>query len=121
MDESGHNIGVTQVPRTVRNSSCNVNYRKQGGRQEWVLVVECICVDGSVTNPLLILKGEKISTNWLPETISTQQWRYAASHKGWTNDHIVLEWLKQSFESQTREKAAGAHRVLILMVMEVIQ
>src|SRR6266480_2244202 len=35
MDKSGHNIGVTQVPRTVRDSSCNVNYRKQGGRQEW--------------------------------------------------------------------------------------
>src|SRR5436190_11983932 len=113
MDEYRHNIGVNQVPHTVRVSSCNVKYRKQGGRQEWVSVVECICADGSVTNPLLILKGEKISTNWLPETIPTQQWWYAASHKGWTNDHIALDWLKRSFEPQTREKAAGAPRVLI--------
>ena len=73
MDESGHHIGVTQVPHTVHDSFCNVNYRKQGGRQEWVSVVECICADGSVINALLILKGEKISTNWLPETIPTQQ------------------------------------------------
>ena len=80
MDESGHNIGVTQVPRTVHDFSCNVSYRKQGGRQEWVSVVECICADGSVINPLLILKGERISTNLLPETILTQQWRY--SHHG---------------------------------------
>ena len=63
MDERRHNIGVTQVPHTVCDSSCNVNYTKQSGWQEWVSVVECICADGSVINPLLILKGEKISTN----------------------------------------------------------
>jgi len=65
MDESGFNVGVIQVGRRVIDSTCNINYRKEPGRQEWVTVVECICANGSSISPLVIFKGEKLSSEWI--------------------------------------------------------
>ena len=65
MDESGFNVGVIQIGRRVIDSTCNINYRKEPGRQEWVTVLECICADGTAISPLVIFKGEKLSSEWI--------------------------------------------------------
>jgi len=114
MDESGFNVGVIQVGRRVMDSTCNINYRKELGRQEWVTVLECICTDGTAISPLVIFKGEKLSSEWIIPANPEEDWRFACSRKGWTNDDIGLEWLCRCFEPETREKAAGSPRVLIL-------
>jgi len=38
----------------------------------------------------------------------------SASANGWTDGGIALEWLKVCFDAQTKEKAAGAPRVLLM-------
>ena len=40
--------------------------------------------------------------------------RFSCSENGWTNSDIALDWLVRVFEPQTREKAAGEKRFLIL-------
>ena len=114
MDESGFNVGIIQVGRRVMDSRCNVNYRKQPGRHEWVTVLECICADGTPISPLVIFKGEKLISEWILPANPEEDWRFACSRRGWTNDDIGLEWLRRCFEPETREKADGKWRVLIV-------
>src|SRR5271169_6251117 len=114
MDESGFNIGVIQVGCRVMDSRCNINYSKQPGRHEWVTVLECICVDGTAISPLVIFKAEKLISNCIPSSNLIQNWHFAPSNKGWTNNPIGLEWLQYGFEPTTHEKAAGKPCVLIL-------
>jgi len=40
--------------------------------------------------------------------------RFSYSDNGWTNSSIAVEWLVKIFEPQTREKAAGQKRFLLL-------
>jgi hypothetical protein len=62
MDESGFAIGSTQGACVIINSQIRSQFQAQPGRQEWVMVIECICGDGSMIDPLVIFKGEKLNT-----------------------------------------------------------
>ena len=101
MNESGFNVGVIQVGRRVMDSTCNINYRKEPGQQEWVTILECICMDGTAISPLVIFKGEKLYSEWIIPANPKEDWRFACSRKGWTNDDIGLEWLCRCFEPET--------------------
>ena len=114
MDESGFAIGSTQGACVVIDARIRSQFQAQPGRQEWVTVVECICGDGSAIDPLIIFKGEKLSTEWLVPSQFTKDWRFSCSNKGWTSDIHGLEWLRRCFEPATREKANGGYRILIL-------
>lgn len=113
MDESGFAIGSMQagcvvVDMTLGGTKCQA----QPGRQEWVTALECICGNGTSIPPLLIFKGENLSTSWIPAELA-KDWYFSCSNKGWTSNTHGLEWLRQCFEPLTREKANGAKRVLI--------
>ena len=61
MDESGFAIGTTQAGRAIINTKVRSQLQAHPGRQEWVLVVECICADGTAISPLVIFKGKSLS------------------------------------------------------------
>jgi len=114
MDESGFAIGSTLGACVIINSQMRSQFQAQPGRQEWVTVIECICGDGTVIDPLVIFKGEYLSSEWLIPANLTEGWRFSCSNKGWTSDIHGLEWLRRCFEPVTREKADGGWRILIL-------
>ena len=114
MDESGFAIGSTQGACVVLDSRMRSQFQARPGRQEWVTVIECICGDGMVIDPLVIFKGQYLSTEWLVPAALTEGWRFSCSTKGWTSDIHGLEWLRRCFEPSTREKAEGGWRILIL-------
>jgi hypothetical protein len=62
MDESGFSIGKINATRIIINKKLRMKYQAQPGRQEWVSVVECICTDGTAIPPLVIFRGENLST-----------------------------------------------------------
>lgn len=74
--------------------------------------VECVCADGVVVPPLIIFKGKKLSTQWIPASIHND-WRFGCNTKGWTSNEHGLQWLRTCFEPTTREKANGGYRLLI--------
>jgi DDE superfamily endonuclease len=41
-------------------------------------------------------------------------WRFAYSPNGWTDGKIGLQWMMKDFDAQTKEKADGRTRVLLL-------
>jgi len=115
MDESGFAIGSTQGACVVIDARIRSQFQAQPGRQEWVTVVECIGGDGSAIDPLVIFRGANFNTEWLPAPkLRPKGWKYSVSNKGWTSDVHGLEWLTRCFEPETREKAGGGYRILIL-------
>ena len=114
MDESSFAIGSTQGACVVIDSRIRSQFQARPGRQEWVTVIECICGDGSMIDPLVIFRGMKLSSEWLISSELTKGWRFSCTKKGWTSDMHGLEWLRRCFEPGTREKANGRWRILIL-------
>jgi hypothetical protein len=101
MDESGFAIGSTQGACVIIDSRIRSQFQVRPGRQEWVTVVECICGDGKVINPLVIFRGGNLHTEWLVPPELTKGWRFSVSNKGWTSDVHGLEWLTRCFEPAT--------------------
>jgi hypothetical protein len=87
-------------------------YQVETGRQEWVMVMECICTDGSYIPSLIIFKGENLCRNWIPEDIS-EDWFISYNILGWISNIYGLEWLKRCFEPATWEKVNGRKCILI--------
>ena len=114
IDETGFAIGSTQAACVLIDARLRSKIQAQPGRQEWVTAIECICADGTVIKPLLIFRGEQLSTDWLIPKDLTDGWHFSCSTRGWTSDIHGLEWLRRCFEPATREKANGNYRLLIL-------
>jgi len=112
MDESGFAIGEKEPGRVIINARIRQQFQAKPGRQEWVTVVECVCVDGSHVPPLVIFKAENLSKQWIPASIHGN-WRFNCNSKGWTSNEHGLDWLKRCFEPETRGKANGEYCVLI--------
>jgi hypothetical protein len=79
-----------------------------------VLVVECICIDGTTIEPLVIFKGQNVIQSWIPNEI-LNKWYFSANSKGWTSNLHGIEWLKHIFEPATREKANGGQQQRLLI------
>lgn len=125
MDETGYGIGASQSTRVIAvrseenppiKSKQNKVKKVTTARQEWVTTVECISADGNVLPPLVIFKGTTdILQSWIPrEHGLVDGWRWAVSHKGWTNSTLALDWLTRVFEPCTVRKAAGKRRLLMV-------
>jgi len=93
MDETGFEIEVVQVSYVVVNKESKKRYQAHPGRQEWASVVECICADGESLPPFLILKGEKVTSSWIPTAALDLNWHFGASQKGWTTNEHGFQWL----------------------------
>ncbi len=58
MDETSFSIGSIKVTCVIIDKMKNIRYSANPGRQEWVSVIECICMDGTSLPPLIIFKGK---------------------------------------------------------------
>lgn len=63
--------------------------------------------------PLIILKGKQHQASWYECGVLPRDWVIAVSDKGWTDNHIGLEWIKH-FNKCTQSRTVGAYRLLIL-------
>lgn len=112
MDESGFSLGTINAGKVIINTQIGQRYQANPGRQEWLSVIECICMDGTSISPMILFKGETLLSNWVPPGIP-DDWVITCNTKGWTSNEHGLAWLQQIFELRTREKAQGSTRVLI--------
>lgn len=106
MDESGFSIGKIGATRVIVNTKVRQRAQAQPGRQEWVSVIECICVDGTAIPPLIIFRGENLSSQWVPPNME-RDWKISCNSKGWTSNDHGVQWLQRCFEPHTYEKANG--------------
>ncbi|PQM43456.1 hypothetical protein VC83_09583 [Pseudogymnoascus destructans] len=116
MDETGFSIGTMECTRIIVDSTLRTCHQAHQGRQEWVSVVECICMYGTTINPLIIFKSRNILQNWIPPEV-IDKWHFSANTKGWTSNLHGIEWLKRVFEPATHAKVTsnGAQQQRLLI------
>ena len=57
MDESGFAISDVEASQYIINAAIRQKFQAKPGRQEWVMAIECICVDGTSIPPLIMRKS----------------------------------------------------------------
>lgn len=88
---------------------------KQPGSRYWISILECISATGRVLKPLVIFKGRSVQQQWFPYNIDfLEDWNFTCSEKGWTNNQIALQWLRNVFIPETAPKDPREPRLLIL-------
>jgi hypothetical protein len=112
MDETGFSIGSIKAMCVIIDKTKNIWYSAYPGRQEWVSVIECINMDGTVLPPFIIFKGKTLTGRWLPKDTPID-WLFSVNTQGWTSNEHMKKWLLQDFELHTRAKANGRARLLI--------
>ena len=112
MDETGFAIGSMESTRVIIDSSTRTHWQTHPSRQEWVSVVECIGADGTAIRPLVIFKGQEVSSNWVPDNLDGL-WAFSSNAKGWSSNTMGMYWLEHVFDPATCEKAEGRTRLLI--------
>ena len=60
MDETRFSIRTMQSTRIIVDSTLRTRFQAYLGQQEWVSAVECICIDRTAIDPLIIFKGQNI-------------------------------------------------------------
>ncbi|CEL53642.1 hypothetical protein RSOLAG1IB_06497 [Rhizoctonia solani AG-1 IB] len=110
MDEKGGTVGeVNRAKVLVRKSTRPILI--QDGNQENVTIVECISADGTAICPTYIFKGKYVLSKWKEN--DPLKANFTVTDNGWTNTEVCLSWLRDVFDVETREKAAGLPRLLV--------
>ena len=74
--------------------------------REFILLLACVCADGSFLPPALIYKGvlHDLNDSWLEDIGETIAY-FAATDNGWTCNNLELDLLTRVFEQYTKCKA----------------
>ena len=111
MDEAGIMLSMPGSVKVIVGKDDIRNYRGARIKRTTVTAIECISADGEYLTPMIIWPASTHRSNWT--TFPTPGWQYACSESGYTDSKISLEWLKQIFDPQTKERANQKPRVLI--------
>ncbi|KIL70546.1 hypothetical protein M378DRAFT_49547, partial [Amanita muscaria Koide BX008] len=110
-DESGFQSGVGTRERVIGRQGKKVQHQQRSGGRENMTVLVTICADGTSLAPAVIFKGMGYQTSWKQENPLNAFLGY--QKKGYIDGEIGVEWIKQ-FDAQTREKATGRRRLLLV-------
>jgi hypothetical protein len=80
-------------------------------------VLAAVCADGEALPPSLIYQAKRgnVQSNWVDSiTVGKHNVFVTSSPSRWTNNDIVLAWLKQVFDRHTKKKARLSYQLLIL-------
>ncbi|KNB04637.1 hypothetical protein FOXG_19717 [Fusarium oxysporum f. sp. lycopersici 4287] len=90
-------------------------FLKGSQSRTWTSFIEAVTADGRLLNPGIIFKGKELLKQWfIDEFNKIVDWYYITSDNGWTDHHIVVEWLKEVYLPQTQPADESDARLIIL-------
>jgi hypothetical protein len=118
MDEKGAMMGVIGHQRCIVSKSNKKPKVAQDGNREWVTLVECVSMIGTVLSPWIIFKGKVQPAKWMAKMKELRKDEEFVGHicisdNGWTDNELGVEWLKRCFEPETAKRQKGKWRLLL--------
>ncbi|KFA78093.1 hypothetical protein S40288_10308 [Stachybotrys chartarum IBT 40288] len=90
-------------------------FLKGSQSRAWTSFIEAVTADGRLLKPGIIFKGKELQKQWFIEEFKKiADWYYITSEKGWTDNHIAVEWLKEVYLPQTQPADESDARLIIL-------
>ena len=111
-DESCFFRGFQVKERVVGSAEAKMVWQTFAEDREITTVMACGAADGSHIRPFVIFKAEHQSSNWRHNNVANCA--FGNSPNGWTDNELTLWWLIHVFDADTREKANGRRRVLLV-------
>jgi transposase len=112
MDETGFAEGETRAGKVAGSAESRYAIVTSSDVTTWVTAAECISAAGKVITPAVILSGEHLQGQWLPE--GELPCALASQPKGWMNADIMLCWFRDIFLPETKPEIASLWRILLL-------
>ena len=103
MDEKGIMMGKALGCQVICRRRCRTPRMIHDGSREWVTVVETVSGDGRVLRRFIINKGIVHYMGWYAGLKKKDLATFGVSEKGWSNEKLGLKWLKEVFDSETKE------------------
>jgi hypothetical protein len=115
MDEKGFQMGHIRGTFVVFSKEVGPPQAPSTGTSNWVSIVECIDAEGLAIPLMVIHIGKAPQRGWFgpDDTLPLYKgWRFGFSEKGWTDNDLGVQWLRDQFIPNT--KAPTEHVLLIL-------
>jgi hypothetical protein len=113
-DETGFMMGVICSSMVVTRADRRGRGKQlQPGNREWATAIECICSDGFVLPPFLIVQGVHHLAPWYAGTNLPPSWVVKTSPNGWTDNATAMDWI-QHFDQHTGVRRKGVYRMIVL-------
>jgi len=115
MDEKGFLMGLATRAKVLCRRGRRNPHVTHDGKRELVTVIETVFARGAALSPFVINKGKGHYLGWYRNlTDKERSYRFSYSPKGWTDNLLALEWLKDLFDPQSSIVAGiGMPRLLI--------
>ena len=104
-------MGHNQSEYVVYNSTQGLPIGIKSENTNWVSIIECISAKRAI-KPYMIFKGKRPETSWFPTTSKLSDFIYSFSGKGWTDNELIIDWLRRIFIPETLNDQN--HRILIV-------
>jgi DDE superfamily endonuclease len=101
VDEKGFMMGMASKCKVICQRSRRNPKLTQSGNRESVTVIESVSGDGIALPPMVINKGKAHYVGWYAGITEEDVATFGCSPKGWTDNCLGVEWLKQNFEKYT--------------------
>jgi hypothetical protein len=72
-DESGLTSGLAQKERVIGSRKYKIQYQVCLENRENTTIIVCICADGSVISPVLVMKGQGFGVRWAAQAKETNE------------------------------------------------
>ena len=113
MDETGFVIGMGGNQRVVATNPGNIRPNPSITNRETITIIEAVNGKGDSIAPFIIFQGVQQTASLFENYLPSQAKIVANEESYCTNDLITLQWLEH-FESLTKRKQVGQHRLLLL-------
>lgn len=104
MNEKGCIIGVISKNRAIVERKAKDAYIIQPGNQEWVSLIECICLTRRLLSGWAIFKRKNIKKEWLEHFLKSFVYTLK---RGQTDNKLCVKWFKLCFKLETKRVKKG--------------
>ena len=102
MDEKGFLMGLAAKAKVLCRRGRRNPRVTHDGKRELVTVVETVCANGMALKPFVINRGAGHYLGWYRNlTEKEKDYRFSYSPKGWIDDELALDWLRDLFDPQS--------------------
>ena len=118
MDEVGFDLSSDQKTRRVGPVGSSAKSQAALAASDHITVIAAVSTIDAPVPPLVIFSGENFQTSWLAARHPTPHVTCTTSFSGWTNSFLSKQWLVETFDPATRDRAGRNRRLLIFDGLE---
>jgi hypothetical protein len=104
MDEKGFLMGRSARVKVILRRGKKRNFKSQDGTRKLITVIETVSAAGTTLPPMIIYQGKAQYAGWYALVKAGDKTYFSRSSTGWTNSAIGLEYMRDVFEPNTRER-----------------